>query len=422
MQQYWIWLAQHTALKGYEKRTLLEHFSSPEDLYALDPRQLPEDLVHLAPLVKKLKDKDLTETNKILARCREKEIRILTFGDPEYPGRLRQIADAPAVLYCKGQMPDLNRLPVIGVVGTRKATSYGLNTARLFGGQIAACGALVISGGAAGVDAEAMAGALEAGCPTVGVLGCGVDVVYPKSNRALFSEILQKGCLLSEYPPESPPLQWHFPQRNRIISGIANGILVVKAPEKSGALITARLALDQGRDVYVVPGNIDSPLCAGSNALLSDRAVAACSGWDTVKEYTALYPGILSKREPVRKKVNYTLSMLAETELEPELPEASKPVAGKKTPGKKQKILPETQKIVDKKPQDSYSIPEEKLAGLSEVERAVALALKPEPQSADELVAAVEYPCAKVLSTLTLLILKGIAQNHPGNRVSLKTE
>jgi len=153
MQRYWIWLAQNKALNAHEKRALLEYFSSAEDLYAQDPGQLPEELARLAPLVEKLRNKDLTEANQILALCREKEIRVLTFADPDYPGRLRQISDAPAVLYCWGKLPELNRLPAIGVVGTRKATSYGLNTARLFGGQIGACGALVISGGAAGVDA-----------------------------------------------------------------------------------------------------------------------------------------------------------------------------------------------------------------------------------------------------------------------------
>ena len=424
MLQYWIWLAQHPHLNGVQKRTLMEYFSDPEDLYRLEAGQLPEELERLAPLVKKLNHKDLAEAERIMDLCREKNIRILPFSDPAYPQRLRQISDAPVVLYCLGTLPDLNSRPVIGVVGTRKATTYGMNTARQLSAQISACGALVISGGAAGIDTEAMRGALAEGAQTVGVLGCGVDVVYPKSNQRLFDEVIRNGCLLSEYPPQTPPAKWRFPCRNRIISGISNGVLVVEAPEKSGALITARMALDQGRDVYVVPGNIDKPLSAGSNALLGDRAMAACSGWDVVKGYTALYHD-LAYRETYGKKLSFTRELLLEMADKFDFLDSCEETSERKNqenPSKKKKNPPETKIIVDNGDTDLYSVIKTKISQLPEEEQTVALALREDPRSADEIIVETGYPCAKVLSALTMLTLKGIAQNHPGNRVSLKTK
>ena len=404
MQSYWLWLALHPGLNAAEKRCLLEYFPTPDRLYAQAP-EAPEQ-PNLIPLLRKLRDRDMTEANRVLTLCREKGIRILPFDDPAYPSRLRQLNDAPVVLYCRGILPELNRVPVIGVVGTRQASSYGLRCARTLSAQLCACGAAVISGGAAGIDAAAMESALDAGFPTVGVLGCGVDIVYPKTNAALFSRLLDTGCLLSEYPPETPPHKWRFPRRNRIISGISNGVLVVEAPAKSGALITARMAFDQGRDVFVVPGNIDSPCCTGSNALLSDRALAVNCGWDIVKEYSCLYPGILQKREPA-------LPQSAE-------PAAPAPVPEAKAPPQKGKTTPKPKKELDKPEQDPYLTVKEAISKLSGDEQTLALALTPEPCSVDHLVFSTGLPTGKVLGALTMLQIRGIARKNPGNRVSLK--
>lgn len=401
MQLSWLWLALHPGLNAAEKRRLLEYIPSPDSIYTQAPETA--EPAHLAPLLRKLHDKDLTAATRVFNLCQEKGIRILPFDDPAYPERLRQLNDAPAVLYCRGILPDLNRAPVIGVVGTRQASSYGLKCARTLSAQICSCGAAVISGGAAGIDAAAMESALDAGFPTVGVLGCGVDVVYPKTNTALFTRLLKTGCLLSEYPPETPPHKWRFPQRNRIISGISNGILVVEAPAKSGALITARMAFDQGRDVFVVPGNIDSPSCAGSNALISDLAKAVSCGWDIVKEYSYLYPGILQKREPILSQIP-----------------KSAPVSEQKSLPQKEKALPKPKKALDKVDRDPYLTVKETFSGLSGDEQTLALALTPEPCSIDHLVVSTGLPAGKVLSALTMLQIKGYAQQHPGNRVSLK--
>ena len=252
MPVYWIWFAQLRGISLWTKRQLLETFQDPEELYLAEEKALhgfPQEVVDA------LQEKDLTESWQIHSRCAQKGIGILTYGDAAYPEALRNIEDPPMVLYFKGKLPNWKSQPVIGVVGTRKASPYGLQTAHLLGGQIAMCGGLVVSGVATGIDAHAMEGALDAGKSAVGVLGGGVDVVYPASNRELYRRTEENGCLISEYPPGSRPYPGNFLQRNRIISGVSSGLLVVEAPVKSGALNTARHAFSQGRDLFVAPGN-----------------------------------------------------------------------------------------------------------------------------------------------------------------------
>ena len=208
------------------------------------------------------------EANGILGDCAAKGIYVLTYQDAAYPNRLKHIPDPPLTLYYQGTLPDFDAEPAVAVVGTRRASAYGCLTARRMGYQIAKCGGLVVSGMAGGVDTLAMKGALLAEQPVVGVLGNGLDVVYPRSNRDLYQDVAWRGCLLSEFPPGTPPIGRNFPRRNRIISGLTCGVVVVEAPARSGALITAQLALDQGRDVFAVPGNVDAACSAGSNGLL----------------------------------------------------------------------------------------------------------------------------------------------------------
>ena len=295
---------------------------------------------------------------------------------------------------------------MVGVVGTRKATTYGLQIAMRMSNQIAASGGLVVSGGAFGADTMAMQGALRAEKPVVGVLGCGVDVVYPKSNKNLFSQVLENGCLISEYPPRTPPNAWHFPVRNRIISGMSNGVLVVEAPEVSGALITARTAWEQGRDVFVVPGNIDVVTCVGSNGLLQQGAIAALSGWDVVKEYEASYPGVVRKQEipaPAQEKPTPKVAQ------EPVRPDHIGTLTDKVS-----------KKFIDNGEISTYSGSNRKAPALSPEEQAVVALLTQQPQVMDDILAASELPTGTTLSILTKLTLKGMVKNHPGRRVSLK--
>ena len=286
---YWIWLATRPGMTAWEKQVALAHFGSPEDCYFAKEYAHIEELSETA--VASLCDKDIQEAESILAACAKKKVHILTWQDARYPAALKNISDPPMILYYRGTLPEWNTTACIGVVGTRKASAYGLKLAETVSKQLAGCGGIVVSGMAEGIDAMATRGALSQGKPVVGVLGCGVDVVYPRCNRELFLKMERQGCLISEYPPETKPAKWNFPKRNRIISGLSCGVLVVEAPAKSGALITARQALEQGRDVFVTPGNVGIASCEGSNGLLREGAIMVTSGWDILSEYAHRYPG-----------------------------------------------------------------------------------------------------------------------------------
>ena len=239
---HWIWLATRQGLNDRMKVAVLQHFQDPEDAYYAEGEAFRRIDGLTIENMEALQDKNLKQAGKILDQCADKDIHILTFQDAAYPRRLKNISDPPLVLYYKGRLPDFDDSPLVAVVGTRKASGYGLTAAKRMGYQIAKCGGTVVSGMAFGIDGVATDGALTAGGTVVGVLGCGADVVYPLSNRALFADVERRGCLLTEFPPETPPQKWNFPKRNRIISGLSNGVLVVEAPERSGALITARQA------------------------------------------------------------------------------------------------------------------------------------------------------------------------------------
>lgn len=390
MLLYWIWLAEHPELTPQHKRFIAEHFSDPEELYF---GEIPKDLD--PKLQKALENKDLTIPKQILRKCAQKQIDVLVLTDKDYPNRLRNIPDPPLVLYYKGKLPDFNARPLIAMVGTRKATPYGISSTRRLAQQISACGGLVVSGGAFGIDTAAMEGALDNDDSVIAVLGCGVDVVYPRSNRRLFQDVLKKGCLLSEYPPESDPEHWHFPQRNRIISGLANAVVVSEAPLKSGALITARCALEQGRDVFTVPGNIDMATCAGSNALLEEGATAVLSGWSVMREYEARYPETVANRmvQTVQPERKTTLAKVAQPALVDKI-------------------------VIDNPEKNAYIGKEISDAELTEEEQKLLSVITGEPQHTDNVIAQSGIPTGKALSLLTKLAVKGYVVNHPGRLVS----
>ena len=199
------------------------------------------------------------------------DIKILKIDDPDYPGLLRGIHDPPEILYCAGDLSLLS-MPCIAVVGTRRCSPYGRWAAAEISGAIARSGTCVVSGMASGIDSAAHMGALSAGGKTIAVFGTGVDVCFPASNRKLFGMIAESGLIISEYGPGEGPAAWHFPARNRIISGISRATVIVEGALKSGSMITANLALEQGREVFAVPGNINQPNSKGVNRLIADGA------------------------------------------------------------------------------------------------------------------------------------------------------
>ena len=406
---HWIWLATRPDLSDRLKLATLEVFRDPEDIFygAKEHYANVEGMTQAG--AEALADKDLTQAQQILDDCVEKGIQICTFHDAAYPARLKNIADPPLVLYYKGNLTGLDSSPVIGVVGTRKASAYGLNTSKKMGYQIAKCGGILVSGLAEGNDGSAMTGALMAGGKVVGVLGCGADVVYPAFHRSLYKDTERNGCLISEFPPKTPPYAWNFPKRNRIISGLSNGILVVEAPYKSGSLITARDALEQGRDVFVVPGNIDVDTFKGSNALLRDGAIAVSSGWDVVSEYVALYP------DKIRQEDGDTVFLSEPEKTVPKV--AQKPVQPTRKPLFDRK---RDKKPIDKEEKKTYSVQQDVLNSLSQAERELLKPLSTGTTLVDDLIAASELPAGKVLSMLTMLQIRGVVELLPGKRVALK--
>lgn len=414
---HWIWLATRAHLSDREKLAVLSRFRDPEDIFYADGTSYRETEGLSEEALASLEDKDLHPAGGILRTCMDQDIRVCTFHDGAYPAALKNIADPPLVLYCRGKLPDLDGSPVIAVVGTRKASVYGINAAKRIGAQLARCGAVVVSGLAAGIDGAGIAGALTAGGCAVGVLGCGVDVVYPLSNRSLFEDTLRYGCLISEFPPGTPPLRWNFPKRNRIISGISDGVLVVEAPERSGALITARQAADQGRDVFAVPGNVDVPTCEGSNALLREGAIAARNGWDVLSEYLALYPDRIRRDNRTVRPAGFT----ADVTEEPQNPEKPEPKVAQKP------VSPAKGKVSDKKkakkPVDNGSPPpysDNQSLQLSGEEEQIVSLLRAGERLVDDVIHESGLPTARVLSLLTLLEIRGVVVRRPGKRVALK--
>ena len=408
---HWIWLATRPHMNDRDRLAVLSHFGNPEDIYFADSALYADVPDMTKQITESLQDKDLHNAGDILRQCVDLGIHICTFNDGAYPSRLKNIADPPMVLYYVGHLPDLDGSPVIAAVGTRKASPYGLNVARRIGGQLVHCGAIVVSGMAEGNDAAAASGALSAGGMVVGVLGCGVDIVYPACNRALFADVERHGCLISEFSPGTEPFRWNFPRRNRILSGLSNGVLVIEAPKTSGALITARQAAEQGRDVFVVPGNVDVASCVGSNALLRDGAIPVSNGWDVVSEYLNLYPDkIRTDRSPVQPA-----GFMGEEK--PELKVAQKP--------KKVRKSVDSAEIEEKNPVDNpqskpYYDNRDTFESLPENQRKILKLLLDGEQLVDDVIAQSQMAAGEVLSQLTLMEIQGIVVRKPGKRVALK--
>lgn len=408
---HWIWLATRPSFTDRQKIALLHHFSDAEDVFFASRDAYAQVDGMTQEMLESLSDKDLTGAEKILDGCVQKNIQICTYTDAAYPARLKNITDPPVILYYRGNLAGIDAQPAIAVVGTRKASAYGMTTASRMGYQIARCGGILVSGLAEGIDGSAMKGALTAGGSIIGVLGCGVDVVYPPSHRSLYLDTERNGCLVSEFPPGTRPYRWNFPKRNRIISGLSNGVLVIEAPYQSGSLITARLGLDQGRDVFVVPGNIDVETCQGSNALLRDGAIAVTSGWDVLSEYVHLYPG------KVRKDSVTPLQLMKEHKEKTVLYVAQKSAFSHKNGASDKKNAKEP---IDKRDVPLYSDRQEVWSSLSSQEQALLMPLKQGECSADDLIAASGLPAGKVLAMLTMLQIRGVVQLLPGKRIALK--
>lgn len=282
---YWIWLQQ--ALKpGSSKVKIINHFyKNTKDFYDGKEREWRLCGCFTNKEISALCDSSLEEAEKTFRLSQNLGYKIICICDEEYPNLLRHIDNPPALLYVKGDISFLNSVKSIGIVGTRKASEYGLAMAHDLSHDLALNNVAVISGGALGIDSAAHQGALDAGGKTVAVLGCGINYPYLLGNLKLRNEISNSGAVISEYPPNFPSKPFTFPIRNRIISGISSGIVVIEAGKKSGSLITANLANNQNRDVFVVPVNEESKNSEGSFSLIEDGAMVVANVQDILSEY-----------------------------------------------------------------------------------------------------------------------------------------
>lgn len=269
---YAIWLAETFGAGSRISSLLCEYYESFEAIYNADSEELSliEGISHSH--IEKMNSKSLMRAEEIAAECEALYIDVITIFDEKYPQNLKNIPCPPVVLYVKGKLPDNKSIPAIGIVGSRRPSNYGAKMAHDFAEALGKRGFVIVSGMARGIDTCAHRGALKAEALTLAVLGCGVDVVYPPKSGALKSLIEANGAVISEFAPGTAPMPTHFPVRNRIVSGLSNGVLVVEGKASSGSSITANIAKDQGREVFCVPGNVDNPLSSVSHMLIRDGA------------------------------------------------------------------------------------------------------------------------------------------------------
>jgi len=284
---------------------------------ALRESELLESELELSELLLVIEKKDAEKLitfdkdkiYKIIDDCLSNNICIITACDNNYPNQLRNIVDYPLALYIKGECINFDDLPLISVVGPRKISDFGKKAAFSLAKRLSKAGMVIVSGAALGADTFAHKGALCAHGKTIAVLGCGICYDYLSENRALREEICNNGCLISEYPPYTAATKYSFPVRNRIISGLSLGTVVIEASLKSGSLITARLANDQGRDVFVIPGNPTLENYKGSNALLRDGAIPLLSAYDIFNQYIVKFPDKINIEEAFSKEKNTDLKI-----------------------------------------------------------------------------------------------------------------
>lgn len=300
----------------------------------------------------------LDEIEKGLKGLTANDIKVLTYYSEDYPEMLENIADAPLVIYIKGEVKKEDKF-AIAIVGSRKPTSYGVSTAESMAEELSSMGFTIVSGLARGIDTSAHIGAVRCGGRSIAVLGSGIDVAYPSENKGLMERIAKSGFILSEFPLGTVPNRENFPRRNRLISGLSLGVLVVEAGHDSGALITARHALEQGKEVFSIPGNINSPLSRGTNELIKAGARVVISAKDILEELAGSLKGFIK------------------------------------------------------------SCKEDVKIDISEEERMLCKALSGEPMHVDNISRQIEMPVGKALSILLSLELKGVVRQADGKRFYL---
>jgi DNA processing protein len=301
--RYWIALSVVPDIGPVFAKKLLSLFKTPERIFDAEM----DDLLSLEGIginrAKKIKEFSLWEiVDKQIKVLEKKGIDVVSLHDPSYPEMLREVEDAPVVLYMKGDIQPQDRY-AIAIVGSRKPTPYGTSVVENISGELASMGFTIVSGMARGIDSISHKGALRAGGRTIAVLGSGLDVPYPSENKGLMDKIAGSGCVISEFPPGTSPDRENFPRRNRIISGLSLGVLVIEATSDSGSLITTGYALEQGREVFAVPGNITASNSEGTNELIKRGAILTRRAEDIVEELAPVLKGFIRTKEKAKIEI-----------------------------------------------------------------------------------------------------------------------
>ena len=438
---YWIWLSEALGVGSSAFRRLISLYDTPFDIFRAEETEL-EQIPNLTERTKRaLCDKSLQRATEILDKCEREGIGILCYDEDAYPRALREIQKPPMLLYYRGNLPDFNRNLCVGIVGTRSMSAYGMKQAYKMSYELASAGAFVVSGMAKGIDGVAAAAAIKAGGTTVAVLGCGVDIPYPSHHRNLYQTICKSGVVFSEFAPGTRPVGYHFPMRNRIISGLSQATVVIEAGIGSGSLITAKEAILQGRDVFAIPANVGSKGADGTNGLLRDGARMALSTADILAPYQYTYAESLTleKYEASKSLENIDLSHLAKLgvielsndasgeakmNLTPAAPATKeKKPTQKRTPSAKTEKPTKTSAEPKEEREESKavspappkSIPEATLATLTPAQKAILEAIPDDGTLSTDAIFALEHPHADIMAALTMLEIMGLVQKLPGS-------
>ncbi len=393
----WVWLTTLQGMTTEKITSLLNKFDDIDEIYNAGEEEYKDiDLIHQRD-IRALCDKNTKSAQKVISNTEKCGAYILTYDSKDYPEKLKYISAPPYVLYVKGTLKLNEKMFCIGVVGTRELNEYGETVTGKMTFELARAGFSVVSGLALGVDAIAASAALRAGGNTIAVLGCGIDLDYPKTNRELRKYIEQYGAVVTEYPPKTQPYPANFPQRNRIIAGLSECTLVTQAPAKSGALITAKYAHEMGREVFSVPGSVFDVNSVGNNNLIKAGATPVTHPYDLIERYK------YQVEEFAPKTVRHGIKMF----------------------GVKKKVFSKFVNIIkgkdEKKPEkelkkEKPSINDEKYKNLNENEKVIMeLIINNEKISVDEIIRKTNLPPAKIGSTLSMMEMIGVVKKLPGN-------
>ena len=392
--KYWLWLSGLEA-SARAKGLVLRHYGGAQEAFMAPDGDMGNVPGLSASERGIFENKDLSRAIDIMGECERQFIQIITYQDARYPRRLRNIFAPPPVLYVKGRLPNIDENAAIAVVGTRRATPYGVKMAHRIAGDIARSGAIVVSGLTRGIDAAAAEGALLADGVVVAVLGTS----HEKDRNFLTADVAVRGAVISEYGPTMPMKKAYFRERNRISAGISLGVAAIEAPAVSGTALFVEEAVEQGKEIFAVPSNADSASSAGTLDMLRDGAKLITCGWDAVSEFQWLYPDKLHRPREADSAENAVII----------------PAAAEEKPEN------ETKKVIDKENDRGYIDLKEQLSALSETQLRIITAIDKNAGHIDDIIEATGLPTATVLAQLTVLEIKGFVRREAGRRISLNT-